>query len=85
LTAPDRVRLPTRDGPGEPADAEGSAESGPGEAFSIESGFRGAWQSIGRVAEISAVLELEPLRMPPRPAAPRLAPAPAPRRPGSLA
>jgi uncharacterized cupin superfamily protein len=36
-----------------------SAEFGPGEAFVIESGFRGVWESLGRVTKIYAVLDPE--------------------------
>jgi uncharacterized cupin superfamily protein len=39
------------------ADASGSAEFGPGDAFVIASGFRGTWESIGRVTKIYAILE----------------------------
>ena len=39
-------------------DAAGSAvEFGPGDAFVIAPGFTGAWESIGRVTKIYAVLE----------------------------
>jgi uncharacterized protein len=38
-------------------DAEGSVEFGPGEAFVIDAGFRGRWESIGRVTKIYAILE----------------------------
>ena len=39
-------------------DAAGSsAEFGPGDAFVIASGFRGTWESIGRVTKIYAILE----------------------------
>ncbi|PZQ52163.1 MAG: transcriptional regulator [Rhodovulum sulfidophilum] len=38
-------------------DAAGvSAEYGPGEAFVIAAGFRGTWESIGRVTKIYAIL-----------------------------
>ena len=37
-----------------------SAEFGPGDAFVIASGFRGTWESIGRVTKIYAVLDPEP-------------------------
>mgnify|MGYP005850283155 CR=1 FL=1 len=43
-----RVRL---EGP------DGAAEFGPGEAFVIEGGFAGTWESIGRVTKIYAILE----------------------------
>jgi uncharacterized cupin superfamily protein len=39
-------------------DADGAAgEFGPGDAFVIAAGFRGTWESIGRVTKIYAVLE----------------------------
>lgn len=39
-------------------DAAGaSADFGPGDAFVIEGGFRGTWESIGRVTKIYAILE----------------------------
>ncbi len=39
-------------------DAAGAvAEFGPGEAFVIASGFRGTWESVGRVTKIYAILE----------------------------
>lgn len=42
-------------------DAAGAvAEFGPGEAFVIAPGFRGSWESIGRVTKIYAVLEPGP-------------------------
>lgn len=41
-------------------DAAGSAEFGPGEAFVIAAGFRGSWESIGRVTKVYAILEPEP-------------------------
>jgi len=34
-----------------------SAEFGPGDAFVIAPGFEGAWESIGRVTKIYAILE----------------------------
>lgn len=34
-----------------------SADFGPGDAFVIESGFKGTWESIGRVTKIYAILE----------------------------
>jgi uncharacterized protein len=37
-----------------------SAEFGPGDAFVIASGFRGTWESIGRVTKIYAVLQPDP-------------------------
>ena len=36
--------------------AEGSVEYGPGEAFVIAAGFKGTWESIGRVTKIYAIL-----------------------------
>ena len=39
------------------ADGEGSVEFGPGDAFVIAAGFRGSWESIGRVTKIYAILE----------------------------
>jgi uncharacterized cupin superfamily protein len=44
-----RVRL--TDGSG------GAAEFGPGDAFVIAPGFRGTWESIGRVTKVYAILE----------------------------
>lgn len=38
-------------------DADGSVEFGPGDAFVIAAGFRGSWESIGRVTKIYAILE----------------------------
>ena len=38
-------------------DAAGSVEFGPGDAFVIAAGFRGTWESIGRVTKIYAILE----------------------------
>jgi uncharacterized cupin superfamily protein len=39
-------------------DAAGStAEFGPGDAFVIAAGFKGSWESIGRVTKIYAILE----------------------------
>ncbi|MBP7241340.1 cupin domain-containing protein [Amaricoccus sp.] len=35
----------------------GAVEFGPGEAFVIAAGFRGVWESLGRVTKIYAVLE----------------------------
>ena len=43
-----RVRL---EGPG------GAVEFGPGDAFVIEGGFAGTWESIGRVTKLYAILE----------------------------
>lgn len=43
-----RVRL---DGQG------GAVEFGPGDAFVIEGGFAGTWESIGRVSKLYAILE----------------------------
>jgi uncharacterized cupin superfamily protein len=37
--------------------AGNSVEFGPGEAFVIAPGFRGTWESIGRVTKVYAVLE----------------------------
>ena len=37
--------------------AGGSASFGPGDAFVIDAGFRGTWESIGRVTKIYAILE----------------------------
>jgi uncharacterized protein len=37
--------------------ADGGAEFGPGEAFVIEGGFTGTWESIGRVTKLYAILE----------------------------
>jgi uncharacterized cupin superfamily protein len=34
-----------------------SADFGPGDAFVVAGGFRGTWESIGRVTKIYAVLE----------------------------
>lgn len=36
-----------------------AAEFGPGDAFVIEAGFRGTWESIGRVTKVYAILEPE--------------------------
>ncbi len=36
---------------------DGAAEFGPGEAFVIEGGFVGTWESIGRVIKLYAILE----------------------------
>jgi uncharacterized cupin superfamily protein len=47
-----------------------SAEFGPGDAFVITSGFRGTWESIGRVTKIYAILEPEPAAAPPSGEAP---------------
>jgi uncharacterized protein len=47
-----RVRLTDEQG--------ASAEFGPGDAFVVAGGFRGTWESIGRVTKIYAVLEPEP-------------------------
>ena len=44
-----RVRLTDESG--------ASRDFGPGEAFVIEAGFRGTWESIGRVTKIYAILE----------------------------
>ncbi len=38
-------------------DETGSVEFGPGEAFLIKPGFRGTWESIGRVTKIYAILD----------------------------
>lgn len=46
-----RVRL---EGP------DGAAEFGPGDAFVIEGGFVGTWESIGQVTKIYAILEPAP-------------------------
>lgn len=35
----------------------GVAEFGPGDAFVIEGGFAGTWESIGRVSKLYAILE----------------------------
>jgi uncharacterized cupin superfamily protein len=35
----------------------GAVEFGPGEAFVIEGGFAGTWESIGRVVKLYAILE----------------------------
>lgn len=43
-----RVRL---EGP------DGAAEFGPGDAFVIEGGFTGTWESIGRVSKLYAIFE----------------------------
>lgn len=41
-------------------DAGGRAiDFGPGDAFVIEAGFRGTWESIGKVTKIYAILEPE--------------------------
>jgi uncharacterized cupin superfamily protein len=40
-------------------DASGSVEFGPGEAFVIAAGFRGRWESLGRVTKLYAILEPE--------------------------
>jgi uncharacterized cupin superfamily protein len=39
------------------SDAAGSVEFGPGEAFVVAAGFRGSWESIGRVKKVYAILE----------------------------
>lgn len=44
-----RVRLEAADG--------AVAEFGPGEAFVIEGGFEGTWESLGQVTKIYAILE----------------------------
>ncbi len=36
---------------------DGAVEFGPGDAFVIEGGFAGTWESIGRVTKIYAILE----------------------------
>jgi uncharacterized protein len=36
---------------------DGTAEFGPGEAFVIEGGFEGTWESIGEVTKIYAILD----------------------------
>ena len=36
-----------------------AGDFGPGEAFVIDAGFRGTWESIGRVTKIYAILEPE--------------------------
>ena len=36
-----------------------SMHFGPGEAFVIDAGFRGTWESIGQVTKIYAILEPE--------------------------
>ena len=41
-------------------DATGSAEFGPGDAFVIAAGFRGRWESIGRVTKLYAILDPAP-------------------------
>ena len=38
-------------------DDSGSVTFGPGAAFLIEPGFRGTWESIGRVTKIYAILD----------------------------
>lgn len=38
------------------ANDSGSVEYGPGDAFVIAAGFRGTWESIGRVTKIYAIL-----------------------------
>ncbi|PJN93128.1 cupin, partial [Amaricoccus sp. HAR-UPW-R2A-40] len=35
----------------------GAVEFGPGEAFVVEGGFAGTWESIGRVVKLYAILE----------------------------
>ena len=40
-------------------DGTGSVEYGPGDAFVIAAGFRGTWESIGRVTKIYAMLTPE--------------------------
>lgn len=35
----------------------GAVEFGPGDAFLIEAGFTGAWESIGQVVKLYAILE----------------------------
>jgi uncharacterized protein len=42
-------------------DAGRSAEFGPGDAFVIAPGFRGTWESIGRVVKTYAILEPAPV------------------------
>ena len=37
-----------------------SVDFGPGDAFVIDAGFRGTWESIGRVTKIYAILDPEP-------------------------
>jgi len=39
------------------AGADGAAEFGPGDAFVIEGGFEGTWESIGPVTKLYAILE----------------------------
>ena len=41
-------------------EAGNSVDFGPGDAFVIDAGFRGTWESIGRVTKIYAILEPEP-------------------------
>ncbi|HRO12265.1 cupin domain-containing protein [Amaricoccus sp.] len=42
------------------SDESGAAvDFGPGDAFVVEAGFRGTWESIGRVTKIYAVLDPE--------------------------
>lgn len=36
---------------------DGAAEFGPGDAFVVEAGFTGTWESIGRVTKLYAILE----------------------------
>ncbi len=36
---------------------DGAAEFGPGEAFVVESGFSGTWESIGPVTKLYAILD----------------------------
>ncbi len=38
---------------------DGAAEFGPGEAFVIEAGFTGTWESLGPVEKLYAILEPE--------------------------
>lgn len=38
------------------SDGTTAVEYGPGDAFVIEAGFRGTWESIGRVTKIYAIL-----------------------------
>ncbi|MER2510578.1 cupin domain-containing protein [Amaricoccus sp.] len=40
-------------------DETGSVTFGPGEAFLIKPGFRGTWESIGRVTKIYAILDAD--------------------------
>ncbi len=36
---------------------DGAVEFGPGDAFTIASGFRGTWESLGRVTKLYAILD----------------------------